>query len=168
MFIACSIDGFIAGPDDDLSWLPEPTQDDHGFGEFFADIGALLMGRRTYEVLEGFDGPWPYEDRPVLVATHRPMSPSQPTIRPVEGDITALVEQAREAAGDRDVYLDGGVLIRQGLDARLVDEITLTLVPVILGQGAALFTGAQRRSLELVSSKTSGDLLQIVLRPQPE
>ncbi|MCA9708486.1 MAG: dihydrofolate reductase family protein, partial [Myxococcales bacterium] len=104
VFIASSIDGFIAGPDDDLSWLPEPSDDDHGFGEFFADVGALLMGRRTYEVLEGFEGPWPYEARPVLVATHRPIAPSQPTIRAVEGDIASLVAQAREAAGEGDVY----------------------------------------------------------------
>ncbi|MEM9459363.1 MAG: dihydrofolate reductase family protein [Myxococcota bacterium] len=166
VFIACSIDGFIAGPDHDLSWLPEPSGDDHGFGEFFASVGALLMGRRTYEVAEGFDGPWPYEERPVLVATHRPIQPSKPTIRAVEGEITTLVKQAREVAGDRDVYLDGGMLIRQALDAGLVDEITLTLVPVILGEGFPLFTGAQRKTLELVSSERSGEsLVQLVLRP---
>ncbi len=166
VFIACSLDGFIAGPDDDLSWLPEPSDDDHGFGDFFAQVGALLMGRRTYEVLEGFDGPWPYETRPVLVATTRPLpSPSQPTIRPVAGTIEEMCDWARQSAGDRDVYLDGGAMIRQALDAGLVDELTLTIVPVVLGQGTTLFIGAQRKHLEVVSVRPSNGLVQMVLRP---
>ncbi len=166
VFIACSLDGLIAGPDDDLSWLPPPSEDDHGFAAFFSEVGALLMGRRTYEVLEGFEGPWPYEERPVLVATHRPLQPSKPTIRPAAGTIERLVAQAREVAKDRDIYVDGGDLIRQALDADLVDEITLTVVPVVLGQGTPLFAGAQRRAFEVDSVRPSSGLVQIVLTPR--
>lgn len=66
VFVGCSLDGFIAGLDDDLSWLggpPEAGADDHGFAEFLSQTGALLMGRRTFDIVSGFGGPWPYGDR---------------------------------------------------------------------------------------------------------
>jgi dihydrofolate reductase len=169
VFIACSLDGFIAGPDDDLSWLPGPVgEDDFGYGAFFAEVGALLMGRRTYDVVLGFPGDWPYGDRPVLVATTRPLPPSQATVRAVAGPLDTMVQTAREAAGDRDVYLDGGNLIRQALDAGLVDELTVTLVPVVLGQGLPLFAGtAQPHALERVAARPlSAGLVQLTYRPQ--
>ena len=167
VFIACSLDGFIAGPGDDLSWLPPPSEaNDFGFGDFFAGVGALLLGRRTYDVVAGFEGPWFYRDRPVLVATTRPLAPKVPTVRAVTGSITAMVEQARAAADGRDVYIDGGALIRQALDADLVDELTVSLVPVILGAGFPLFAGVQqRRKLELVASKPAAELVQLTYRP---
>ncbi len=166
VFIACSLDGFIAGPDHDLSWLPPPGDDDHGYRAFFAGVGALLMGRRTHDVVAGFEGPWPYEDRPVLVATRRPLTPKAASVRAVSGSITELVAAARAEAGERDVYLDGGDIIRQALDADLVDVMTVSLIPVILGAGYPLFAGVQqRRKLELVASKPGPELVQLTYRP---
>jgi len=176
VYIACSLDGFIAGPDDDLSWLPgaDGSADDVaadpgglGFEAFMAEVGALLMGRRTYEVAAGFGGAWPYGDRPVLVATRRSLEAAQPTVRAVSGSIEELIAEARAAAGERDVYLDGGNMIRQALDAGLVDELVVTLVPVVLGEGAPLFAGvAQRRRFELVEQcRFGGQMVQLVLRP---
>ncbi len=168
VFIATSLDGFIAGPNDDLSWLPpvpSPDGDDYGYGTFFAAVGALLMGRRSYDVVAKFD-PWPYADRPVLVATRRPLEPAAPTVRAVSGSIVALVAEARAAAGERDVYLDGGDLIRQALDADLVDELTVTIVPVVLGAGHPLFAGvARRRALALVAHRVAGGLAQLTYQP---
>lgn len=168
VFIACSLDGFIAGPNDDLSWLPGPSADttDYGYSDFMREVGALLMGRNTYRVVEGFDGPWPYGDCPVLVATRRPLTPKAPTVRAVLGPITDLVAQARATAGDKDVYLDGGDLIRQGLDAGLVDELIVSIVPTILGAGAPLFAGVHgRHALTLVSSHAfASGLVQLTLR----
>lgn len=169
VFIACSLDGFIAGPDDDLSWLPTPVgEDDYGYGAFIAEVGALLMGRRTHDVVAGFPGDWPYGERPVLVATTRPLPPARATTRAVAGPIEELVRLAREAAGERDVYLDGGNLIRQALDAGLVDELTVTLVPVVLGEGLPLFAGTkQRHALERVEVRSaSGGLVQLTYRPR--
>lgn len=149
VFLATSLDGHIAGPGDDLGWLPGPDAlgDDGGFGAFLAGVGALLMGRRTLDVVAGFGGPWPYGDRPVLVATHRPL-PEVPgaALRAVSGEIGALVALAREAAGAGHVYLDGGILVRQALDAGLVDELTLTTIPVLLAGGVPLFAGLTRRT----------------------
>jgi dihydrofolate reductase len=181
VYIACSFDGFIAGPGDDLSWLPgaDPQAPDFtspadaaetgavGFESFMSRIGSLLMGRRSYEVVQGFGGAWPYGDRPVLVATHRPLLPIVPQVRTVEGEIAELIAQARDAAGDRDIYLDGGNLIRQALDAHLVDELIVTMVPVLLGDGHPLFAGVrERHQLEFARHQRYGkELLQIQLRP---
>ncbi len=170
VFIACSLDGFIAGPDDDLSWLPQPSEastGDDSFETFFADVGALLMGRRTFDVVQGMGDAWIYADRPVLVATRRPLESSRPTVRAVSGTIQQLVEQAIEAAGDRDVYLDGGDLIRQAIDAELVDEVIVTIVPTILGKGIPLFAGvAHHTQLELQDTKRLPEgMVQLSYRP---
>jgi len=169
VFIACSLDGFIAGPDDDLSWLPHSQVDDHGFGAFLGGISALLMGRSTYRVVESFGGEWPFGGRPVFVATTRPLEPAAPTVRAVSGTPAELLAAVREVTGG-DVYLDGGNLIRQFLDDGLVDQLIVTIVPVVLGDGAPLFAGARkRRRLELVGVReSSGGLVQLEYRPGPD
>ena len=146
-YLATSLDDFIAGEGDDLSWLPQPVpgEGDFGFGEFMAEVGALLMGRRSHDVVAGFGGEWPYGDRPVLVATHRPLAPAAPTVRAVAGEASALVAEARRAAGGKDVYVDGGELVRQVMDAGLLDELTVTLIPVLLGRGRPLGIGLERQ-----------------------
>lgn len=148
VFIACSLDGFIAGAEDDLSWLPEPDpQEDYGYAAFIAETGAILMGRGTYDAVAAFPE-WPYGETPVLVATSRPLTPAAPTVKAVKGTPARMLAGARRRAGELDVYLDGGALIRSFLDAGLVDELVVTIVPVILGAGGPLFAGAAaRRSL---------------------
>jgi dihydrofolate reductase len=170
VFIATSLDGFIAGPDHDLSWLPDPRPgEDFGYEAFMARTGAILMGRSTYEIAAGFD-PWPYGDTPVLVATRRELDePAAPTVEPVSGTPQELVGLAHEAAVGRDIYLDGGDLIRQVLDAGLVDELTITVIPVILGAGFPLFTGAARHTLRLESTRLfEGGILQLRYAPAGE
>ncbi|MBJ7472675.1 MAG: dihydrofolate reductase [Solirubrobacteraceae bacterium] len=156
VFIACSLDGFIAGPDDDLSWLPEPDPaagDDFGYAAFMAGTAAIVMGRNTYDVVAGFDGDWPYGDTPVFVVTSRPLDPKAPTVKAISGDPVDVVAAVQQEVGDGGIYVDGGSLIRSLLDAGLVDDLTVTVVPVILGAGAPLFAGVVRRhALELVSS----------------
>jgi dihydrofolate reductase len=155
VFIACSLDGFIAGPDDDLSWLPGPDPDgeDYGYAAFMAETGAILMGRSSYDVVAGFPT-WPYGDVPVLVATSRPLAPVVPTVTPISGSPAELLAAVRSRV-EGNVYLDGGALIRSFLDAGLVDELTVTVVGVILGSGAPLFAGvARRRALRLLDSRS--------------
>ncbi len=166
VFIACSLDGFIAGPNDDLSWLPQSQGDDHGYGAFMAGISALLMGRATYRVVEGFGGEWPFGERPVFVATTRPLKPAAPTVRAVSGTPAELLAAVREVTAG-DIYLDGGNLIRQFLDEGLIDQLIVTVVPVVLGEGAPLFAGARkRRRLELAGVREStGGLVQLEYRP---
>ncbi len=160
VFIASSIDGFIAGPNDELDWLdsrPGAGAVEDTFTPFMAEIGALLMGRRTYDIVTGLAAPWPYGDTPVLVATQRALTPVRDTVRAVSGDIGEVVATAKRTAGARDVYIDGGGLIRSALDAGLVDELNLTIIPCILGAGIPLFAGTQRRhDVELVSQRSIG------------
>ncbi len=142
-FLAVSLDGFLAGPDDDLDWLDGHDGADDTFSPFFAQIGALLMGRRTFDVVHGMGGPWPYGETPVLVATHRalPDPPPGADVRAVEGaieDLLAVAVAAASARG-RDVYVDGGTLVRSVLAAGRLDELTVTVVPVVLGAGVRLF-----------------------------
>jgi dihydrofolate reductase len=152
VFIAMSLDGFIAGPGDDLSWLPAPSPiEDYGYEAHMAGTAAILMGRATYDVVAGFE-PWPYDDTPVFVATTRPLdAPAAPTVRAISGEPLDLIAAVQAEIGEGGIYLDGGSLIRSVLDAGLVDELTITVVPIILGAGSPLFAGVIRRhELELL------------------
>jgi dihydrofolate reductase len=161
VFVGASLDGFIAGPNDELDWLggdqADQAQAYRAFNEFFAKIGAVLMGRRTYDIVCGLKGPWLYGETPMLIATSRPLPAARASVRSVSGPIASLVEQAKAVAGGRDVYVDGGQLIRATLDANLIDEITVTIVPIVLGAGIPLFAGASRRHpLEFLEQRVVG------------
>lgn len=155
VFIACSLDGFITGPGGDLSWLPplEPQQD-YGYAQHMADTAAILMGRTSYDVVKDFE-PWPYDATPVYVATNRPLEdPPAPTVRAISGDPLDVVAAVQAEHGEGGIYVDGGALIRSLLDAGLIDELVVSIIPVILGAGTPLFAGAMRRhQLELVHSE---------------
>ena len=167
VFIACSLDGFIAGPNDDLDWLNEPKGAEDTFTPFFKQIGAMLIGRRTYDIVRAFEGAWPYGETPILVATNRPLQTSRASVQSAQGTVGKLVEKAKTIAEGRDVYLDGGDLIRQGLDAGLVDEVIITLIPIILGDGVSLFGGTRQiHRLQLVSHRAiGGGMVELVYQP---
>ncbi len=154
VFIACSLDGFIASEGDGLDWL-SGHQPAEGFDEdpealsfegFMAGVGAILMGRRTYDVIAAFDG-WAYGETPVLIPTHRPLEAERSTVRAVSGIVEELVEEAKRVAGDKDVYVDGGQLIRSAWDAGLIDDFVITVVPMVLGAGVPLFAGARQQKV---------------------
>ena len=165
VFIASSLDGFIAGPNDELDWLEHTTQTEDTFTPFFDRVGAMLMGRRTWDVLSKFDA-WHYGDTPILVATRRPLETDKTSVRAVRGDIEAMVSEARAVAGDACVYLDGGAIIRAALDAGLIDEMTVTMIPYILGDGIPLFAGSSEgHRLELLEARPiGGGLVQLRYR----
>lgn len=146
VFIATSLDQYIAREDGSLDWL-DPIQqagaatgEDCGYAAFMAEIDMLLMGRSTWETVLRF-GEWPYTGKRVGVLTHRADS-AQASARHGEsfhaGALTPILEQLY-TEGVRRIYLDGGEVIRQGLREGLVDEMILTTVPVLLGGGRPLF-----------------------------
>jgi dihydrofolate reductase len=143
VYIATSLDGFIARTDGGLDWLeaqPAPAGEDFGYAAFFATVDALVMGRSTFDQVLRFDA-WPYADRLVCVLTSRPLElPAgfAGRVRAVSGSPRELLASLG-AAGVRHVYLDGGVTIQQFLAERLVDELTVTRLPVLLGSGRPLF-----------------------------
>lgn len=144
VFMAKSLDGFIARPDGDVSWLeavdPLPEGDDAGYGTFYSSIDVLVMGRGSFEKVLTFD-PWPYGSTPVVVMS-RSLSAIPESLRDtVQIDASPPAELLDTLAdrGFKHVYLDGGRLIQSFLRAGLVDELTLTTIPVLLGSGIPLF-----------------------------
>lgn len=136
-YIAHSVDGYIADADGSLDWLfVRAGEEDYGFAEFIAGIDGLAMGRGTWDFIA--DEPdLPFEGRPVYVFTTRDARVRDGVTFWARTPAEALAEW--EAAGLRHVYVDGGRLISQFLAAGLVDALTLTVVPVLLGSGARLF-----------------------------
>jgi dihydrofolate reductase len=140
VFIASSLDGFIARPDGGLDWLDavQSPGEDYGFGEFLASVDTLVVGRRTWEVVLGF-GEWPYAGKRVVVLTGRPTEPRHGETF-LAGAPAEIVERlGREGA--RRLYVDGGATIARFLEAGLVDDLTVSVVPVLLGDGIRLFPG---------------------------
>ena len=139
VFIATSLDGFIAGDDGALEFLSvaEDASTDYGYGEFIATVDAIVMGRATYEVGVGFPV-WPYEGQRVIVLTSGDSRSSVHGEEFSSESPTSLVERlGRE--GVRRIYVDGGATIRSFLAAGLIDDLVISIVPRILGRGIPLF-----------------------------
>ena len=165
VFIATSLDGFIARPDGAIDWLPAPPEEGDGFGyhAFMERVDTLVLGRHTYETVRGF-GPWPYGDKRVVVLTT-----TGAEIPPALADRVVAWDAAPEevvgriaAQGGRRVYLDGGLTIQRFMAAGLVDELVVTRVPVLLGDGRPLF-GPLDGDVRLVHVETAvhdGGLVQ--------
>jgi len=138
VFIAASLDGFIARPNGGLDWLEavrSPTED-YGYQAFFDSVDALLLGSATYDTIRGFDE-WPFGDKPCYVATSQSLRPVRHEVF-VRGNPVELSRQLAERGHSR-VYLDGARLIRSFLATGLVTELNLSVVPVLLGSGIPLF-----------------------------
>jgi dihydrofolate reductase len=155
-YAAQSLDGYIAETDHTLGWLLEHDQrtapPDPGVqvlpleGEmerFFASIGAVVVGARTYEYVLREGQGWPYGQRPTWVLTHRDLPvPEGADVRMGALDAPAAARAAVAAAGERDLWVLGGGPVAQDLaDAGLLDTVEVTVVPVVLGAGVPLFSG---------------------------
>lgn len=146
VFIATSLDGFIARPDGAIDWLLErhaaaPPGEDFGYAAFMAGVDALVMGRKSFDTALGFE-PWPYAGTPVHVMTRQPglaVPPARASDVRLRHEPPAALLAALAAEGVRRVYLDGGELIQAFLREDLVDQLTVTTVPVLIGQGRRLW-----------------------------
>lgn len=145
VFIATSLDGFIARKDGSIDWLNNantnvPKGEDGGYHAFMASVDVLIMGRNTYEQVLTF-GEWPYGEKKVIILSsrkiefpaHLPKTVSWSSASPVQ------LVKTLSTQGAKRLYVDGGVTIQRFLQAGLVDEVTITLTPVILGEGKPLF-----------------------------
>lgn len=145
VFIATSVDGFIAREDGDIQWLDDPAytltgHEDFGYLAFIAAIDTLVMGRHSFEKVLTF-GNWPYEKMPVVVLSSHDLQPPpelKDKVRVTDLEPQALVAEL-EVAGFKHLYIDGGETIRRFLRAGLIDEITITRIPILLGTGIPLF-----------------------------
>lgn len=144
IFIATSLDGYIADKKGSLDWLhaiPNSEGIDMGYSEFMASIDALVMGRNTFETVCGFDIEWPYT-KPVFVLsnslTNLPKKYSDKAFL-VKGTVEKVLENIHNQ-GYHNLYIDGGKTIQSFLQEDLINEMIITTIPVLLGGGTPLFS----------------------------
>lgn len=160
-FLGCSLDGFIAGPGDEIDWLVayDDVLGDTGYDDFFGSVGAVVMGRRSYEVIRG-SGPGFYGTTPVHVLSRTlpegPQAPMGDSAVTVHHDVDGL-QGALTQAGISRAYVDGGRTVQGFLAAGLLSDIVITRVPVLLGEGVPLFGPVPAPvTAELVESRVLG------------
>lgn len=140
VFIGTSVDGFIARANGDLDWLPVGGGEEHGYTEFIASVDALVIGRKTFETVLGFDS-WPYGDKRVVVLSHQPIDLSVVVggvVEQMSGTPAEIVAKLA-ATGAHHLYVDGGITIQEFLRAGQIQRLIITRVPVLIGDGIPLF-----------------------------
>lgn len=158
LFIATSLDGYIAKPNDDLSFLKtvEKEGEDYGYTEFTANIDTIILGRKTYDYVLKEIGTSHYDNgqRDVFVLT-RTEKPKVGRTTFYAGNITDLVQQLKSQSG-KDIYCDGGAeIINELLMNDLIDEFTISVIPILLGSGTRLFKDNRpEQQLEFVGVKS--------------
>jgi len=153
LYIAASLDGYIAGTDGDISWLTpfEQAGEDYGYADFYARIGTVILGGKTYRQVLGFSE-WPYRGVTTYVVTRRALlDPPDESIHRFAGDVGELVQDIR-ARSEKDIWLVcGGQLVEEFAWRDLIDEYIVSIIPLLLGEGVPLFpAGGARRELVLV------------------
>jgi len=154
LYIASSLDGYIARANGDIDWLSvvDGEETDYGYAEFYAGVDAIAVGSRTYEQVLSF-GEWPYPGRQVYVFTHRHLERATPDVSLTEQPPSEFIH-GLDRAGVRTLWLaGGGGLIASFMQHRLIDEYIISIIPAVLGDGIPLFKNPlPRHHLELVRS----------------
>lgn len=168
VYIATSIDGYIARKDHSLDWLEhfsppvENSNEDYGFKNFLETIDTVVMGKNTYKVAESA-GPkaWPYGDKRVIVLS-KTLSSVYDKAEIYNGDIAKLIDRLH-ADGIKHIYVDGGNVISQYLNMGLIDELIISIIPIILGSGIHLFNNilSETRCRLITSKFYSNSLIQL-------
>jgi dihydrofolate reductase len=139
VFVGTSVDGFIARPDGALDFLPPGGGEPHGYDEFIATVDAIVIGRKTFETVLAMES-WPYGNKRVVVLSSRPVDLSEVSgvVEQMGGDPKEIVSKLA-ATGAHHLYVDGGITVQYFLRAGLVQRLVITRVPVLIGEGIALF-----------------------------
>jgi dihydrofolate reductase len=143
VFIATSLDGYIADRNGGLEWLqsvPNPENQDMGYVDFINRVDAIVMGRNTFETVCSFDCEWPYS-KPVFVLSNflnEVPEKYEDKVQMVKGSVAEVLEQIHNK-GFKQLYIDGGVTIQNFLKEDLIDELIITRIPILLGGGIRLF-----------------------------
>ncbi len=171
LYIAASLDGYIAKADGSVDWLAivNDEETDYGYADFYAGVDAIAMGSRTYEQVLDFEE-WPYPDKRVFVFTRR-------MLEPLAHDVTFTSQspvdfvRGLDSAGLRTLWLaGGGDLVASFMEHRLIDEYIISVIPIVLGDGIPLFKSPlPEHRLELLESTDySSGLIQLHYRNRPE
>ncbi|MGA3190252.1 MAG: dihydrofolate reductase family protein [Bryobacteraceae bacterium] len=140
VFVGVSVDGFIARPNGGLDFLDAGGNEPHGYDEFYASVDAVVIGRKTFEMVLSFGG-WAYGDKRVVVLSSRPIDLSVVVGGVVEqmGGPPAEIVSRLAARGIHNLYIDGGITIQEFLRAGMIERLIITRVPVLIGEGIPLF-----------------------------
>jgi dihydrofolate reductase len=158
VFIATSLDGYIADKNRGIDWLnniPNPDNIDMGYAEFISQTDALIMGRNTFKTVCGFDMDWPYQLPVFVLSNTMTRIPDEYRDKAVlvKGNLPDILARLHMKGYHR-LYIDGGKAIQSFLEEDLIDELTITTIPVILGGGIPLFAELpQKLEFICVSSK---------------
>ena len=156
VYIATSIDGYIATRDGDVEWLhelPNPNNNDYGYSEFMANIDALIMGRHTFEKVRTF-GKWHYEKKVFVLSSVLTEVPNEliGKVEFISGPLKDILASVN-SQGFNNLYIDGGLVIQSFLAEDLIDELIITRIPILLGGGIPLF-GELNKPLRFVHRST--------------
>ncbi|MEL7375766.1 MAG: dihydrofolate reductase family protein, partial [Bacteroidota bacterium] len=155
LYIACSLDGYIAKPNDDLSFLSmvDRTGEDYGYDGFVKTVDTVIVGRKTYDwvINQGYN--FPHTDKETYIITRRER-PKEGNLTFYNGDLKSLVQQLKQSRG-QNIFCDGGAeIVTLLLAEKLIDEIILSIIPILIGDGIRLFKNQRpEQELQLVSSK---------------
>jgi dihydrofolate reductase len=145
LYSAASIDNFIARAGGETDWLDSQEylipEEDFGYKEFYDSIDTILMGNNTYKQLLSFNLPFPYQDKKNYVFSHTESNKDNEYVEFISGDITAFVQNLKKGEGPNIWLVGGGQINTYLLNNNLIDKLILTVIPVILGSGIALFAG---------------------------
>jgi dihydrofolate reductase len=155
LYIAASLDGFIAKPNDDLSFLSivEQPDEDYGYAAFLETVDTIIIGRKTYDWVVNQVGRFP-EDNLETYVISRTNRLDSGNIKFYSGDLEQLLASLKQKAG-KNIFIDGGAeIVNELLRKSLIDEVIISVIPVILGDGIRLFqNGIPEKELKLISSK---------------
>ncbi len=156
LFIATSLDGYIATPDGDLDFLSivEQPGEDYGYGDFTAHVDTVIMGRKTYDKVLSFGIPYPHADKTSYIIT-RTARESIDNIHFYTGNLADLISQLKAEKGGT-IFIDGGAeLVNELMKQNLIDEYIISTVPLFIGSGIALFNqGRPTEKLQLINVKS--------------
>lgn len=153
VFVGTSVDGFMARLNGDVDFLPAGGGEPHGYNEFIATVDTIAIGRKTFETVLGMDE-WPYGDKRVVVlsSSKLDLSKARGAVEQMSGSPEEIVSKLA-ASGTKHAYIDGGVTVQRFLRAGLIQRMTITRVPVLIGEGTPLF-GPLTRDIRLKHIKT--------------
>lgn len=164
LFIAISMDGYIARKNGDIDWLSivEDPKEDYGYKEFIKSVDTVIMGRKTYDKVRSFDCDFPHLDKKCYVISRSQRSSDQ-YVEFYRGDVRELINKIRQQDG-LNIFLDGGAqVVNEFMMKDLIDEYIISIIPVLLGSGIPLFGGdTPEIKLRLCESNTfSSGLVQL-------
>lgn len=165
LYIAMSLDGYIARPDGAVDWLDDVEgEGDNGYGEFYSQVGTVIMGRKTYEEVLRLTDEFPYAGKTCYVLS-RQTKESSPHVTFTEEELESLVSRLKKESEGYVWLVGGGQLVKQFLEKQLIDEIQLYIIPKLIGEGIPLFPdGTPPADFELTSTGRHGQIASLTYK----